>query len=631
MESVKWILRVFGFVMAPGLFFPMNAQQLNIEWGKNFGGTYTEVGKAVTADVSGNSYCVGYFNGMMDADPGPAYLPLVSAGMQDVFLVKTSAAGQTLWAKRMGGSQSDLANSITIDQQGNVYITGSFMGMADFDPGNATFNLTSFTSFSQDIFVAKYDQSGVFQWAISFGGDGYYDSLGNTYDAVSSGYGIQFDKHGSLLLTGRIHGCIDFHPGIGVDTLSARMAPACCIVKLGLDGNLRWAKQLGGGLHGTEGYGIQSDAGGNVYTCGVFSDSADFDPGLNTHWMHCIAYNHAFVSKLDSNGNFVWARQLGGSSSYDQATAQSLDIDGFGNVVIGGHFKGNGDFDPGTNAAYLQSNGQYDCFLLKLNGGGQFIWAKRIGELYNDYCYSVSIGLTGFIYTTGNFRGSVDFDPGVMSKQLTSASLFAADLYMTCFNSSGDLIDATRIGGNGTDGGNAVSANNNGLVYLCGFLSGPTTIQTIYQTQSLTSFGGIDIFLMKLKEPVLPVLTSIQEARMVREPVYEIRESVDVDALPCTLKAGREQDEETRQRPLVYPIPSKGIVTIEYPYSVHHANLKVMNASGEMVYEAGHSYGRVYRLDLGKERKGNYLLEIRYTPSGEKQEKTDLVKLIIID
>lgn len=629
MGHVNWVLRVIGMTIAPGLFLTMNAQTINIDWAKSSGGTNTEVGKAVTADVLGNSYCVGYFNGMMDADPGPAFMPLVSAGMQDVFIVKTSASGQTLWAKRIGGSQPDIATAATLDQYGNLYITGSFRGTVDFDPGSGIYNLASFSTGSQDIFTAKYDPNGNLLWAQRFGGEGYTDSLGNTYAAVSSGYAIRYDQHDHILLTGRILGCIDFDSGPGVDTLSARISPACFIVQLNLDGQLRWARQLGGGLHGVEGYGIGYAANGDVYTSGVFGDSADFDPGPNTWWMRSMAYSQAFVSKLDSNGQFIWARQAGGQTLNDQATAQSIDVDGIGNVVTGGQFKGNGDFDPGPAAALMQSNGQLDIFLLKLDASGQFVWVRQTGGPQNEYCYSVSIGMNGLIFATGNFRGSVDFDPGYLTQVLSSASTYASDLYVTCYTTSGDLMQAVGIGSNGGDGGNAVYANQTGHVNVCGYLSGPAMVGLTGGLQSTGWFGGIDIFQMKFKDATLPVLSVANEARMMWNTGNSVNEPVNVDASFGDPKAGWTHEGEMHQRPLVYPVPCKRMFTIEFPKPVKSGWLRVFNMAGELLYATDAVVGKVCLVDPGYLKSGNYLLEVSYSVRCEPEPHVNYIRFSV--
>ncbi len=137
------------------------------------------------------------------------------------------------WVKQMGGAGGEVGNSITLDNNGNIYTTGSFFGTCDFDPGSGTYNLTSFGYY--DIFVSKIDASG----------------------------------------------------------------------------NFLWAKQMGGADR-MRGYSIAVDNNGNVYTTGDFYGTCDFDPGSGTYNLTSFGLNYTFLSKLNTTGNFVWAKQIGG-------------------------------------------------------------------------------------------------------------------------------------------------------------------------------------------------------------------------------------------------------------------------------------------------------------------------------
>ena len=108
---------------------------------------------------------------------------------------------------------------------------------------------------------------------------------------------------------------------------------------------------------------VALDGSGNVYTGGSFSRTADFDPGAGTADLTSAGGGDIFVSKLDSNGNFVWARRMGGMSS-DWPLGVALD--GSGNVYTGGFFFGTADFDPGAGTANLTSAGLSDIFVSKL-------------------------------------------------------------------------------------------------------------------------------------------------------------------------------------------------------------------------------------------------------------------------
>ena len=114
-------------------------------------------------DANGNVYTTGFFQGTPDFDPGSGIFNLNSTGGLDVFIQKLDASGNFVWAKQLGDTSSDNANSITVDASGNVYTIGYFSGTADFDPGSGTFNLTSVGGL--DVFISKLDASGNFVWA----------------------------------------------------------------------------------------------------------------------------------------------------------------------------------------------------------------------------------------------------------------------------------------------------------------------------------------------------------------------------------------------------------------------------------------------------------------------------------
>jgi hypothetical protein len=118
-----------------------------------------------------------------------------------------------------------------------------------------------------------------------------------------------------------------------------------------------WAKKIGGSSDDGAS-AIAGDAAGNIYTIGYFVGTVDFDPGPGTYNLNGPA---TFVSKLDSLGNFVWAKQLGNSSGI------SLSVNGKGDVFVLGSFPDTVDFDPGPGIFNLAATGYYDSFICKLD------------------------------------------------------------------------------------------------------------------------------------------------------------------------------------------------------------------------------------------------------------------------
>ena len=137
-------------------FAPLNTEASagDFVWAKSMSGTGADIAFSIFIDSSGNVYTTGYFTGTVDFDPGAGTSNLTSVGSTDIFISKLDSSGNFVWAKSMGGTGTDQANSISIDSSSNIYTTGYFAGTVDFDPGAGTSNLTS-ASGSNDIFILK--------------------------------------------------------------------------------------------------------------------------------------------------------------------------------------------------------------------------------------------------------------------------------------------------------------------------------------------------------------------------------------------------------------------------------------------------------------------------------------------
>jgi alpha-tubulin suppressor-like RCC1 family protein len=473
-----------------------------------FGGSTSDIGYSIAVDSSGNVYTTGNFNGTVDFDPGASTNNLTSAGGNDIFVSKLDSSGNFVWAKRLGGAAADEGNSIAVDSLGNVYTTGSFFGTADFDPAAETTNLISSPGIERNIFVSKLNSSGNFEWAKGFGATGF--DVGRT---------IAVDSSGNVYTTGSFSGRVDFDPGTGEANLESSSAVVADIfaLKLNSSGNYVWAKSLGGtGID--EGYSIAVDSSENVYTTGYFNDTADFDPGASTNNLTSAGVNDIFVSKLDSSGNFVWAKRLGGTAA---DVGRSIAVDSSGNVYTTGYFIGRADFDPGAGQANLTSasgsgGSDRDVFVSKLDSSGNFVWAKGLGGTAADESNSIAVDSSGNVYTTGFFNGIADFDPGAGEANLTSAG--GNDIFVSKLNSSGNYVWAKRLGDTLSDTGRSIAVDSSGNVYTTGNFNGTVDFDPGTGEANLTSNGSNDVFVLKLTPsgeslgssvPAAPTLNSI--------------------------------------------------------------------------------------------------------------------------
>ncbi|MCP4441763.1 MAG: T9SS type A sorting domain-containing protein [Aureispira sp.] len=179
----------------------------NFTWAETIGGSANDQGNAITSSSS-NIYITGYFSDTTDFDPSTSTANQVSNGNADIYILKLTTSGHFAWVKTIGGSNFDKGSSIYIDNQENVYTSGTFVSLVDFDPNSGTHNLTSMHS-SGEFFLSKLDLSGNLIWAHSMPGS----------SSGSSAPRIVVDASKNVYTTGGYSGTLDFDPRLGTHNL----------------------------------------------------------------------------------------------------------------------------------------------------------------------------------------------------------------------------------------------------------------------------------------------------------------------------------------------------------------------------------------------------------------------------
>ncbi|TXD84617.1 T9SS type A sorting domain-containing protein [Subsaximicrobium wynnwilliamsii] len=480
-----------------------------IDFVNSFGSLGFERPTGLALDSDKNIYNTGLFLQTVDFDPGSGVFELTSNGSEDIYITKSTPDGTIIWAKQIGGTQSDESSQLTLDDQGNIYLTGTFSGTADFDPSSAVTELTSAGFF--DGFILKLDTDGNFIYVKQFSSP--ISSLRTST--------ITIDASGDLIVSGRFRDTVDFDPGAGVFELTASTASdGIFILKLTSDGNFVWAKGILGNGQGRIA-AIDTDQTGNIIASGEYNNgSRDFDPSSNVFVLATRGIEWAmFVLKLDTNGDLVWAKQITGTA---ENYGGDVVVDSVGDIYLNGFYQGTLDFDPGSGIFELTSNGSFDIYTMKLNANGDYIWATSVGGPSFDLGINLDITPDNELLNIGIFRGTVDFDSSNDVNEFTA--LGNQDVFVSRTDANGNYIDTFIYGGPDFDHGFIILTDDVGDYYITGFFGGTSDFDPGMGEVFLTSNGNADGYVLKLNKPTLDITKSNydNEIQLYPNPVRSV-------------------------------------------------------------------------------------------------------------
>jgi len=434
------------------IFVSKNSASGDLIWVKTFGDPLgnNPQAESVAVDASGNVHVTGYFGGPIDFDPGPgtSILNPASEGIPTAFVLKLTAAGDLAWAKPLGGGGGTRGLSIAVDSAGNVISGGWFRGdccapPADFDPGAGETGLI-FASGFRDGYVSKLDSNGNFVLVKRF------TSAGD--DVVT---GVTVDASGNFYVTGGFDDEMYFMEylasGGTLENSGTGLAPcrgSCSFVaKYGSSGSFQRVARFVGDS-GLTSQDVAVDSSGSVYVTGSMSGGADFNFDISVGFTPTVVSTgerDVFVTKLDSSGNYAWAKAFGSVPSDDEG--KRIAVDASGGVFITGTYASAGDFDPGAGTSLLGHSpnccGMWDnddIFAMGLNSSdGTFQWAHGFGGTYADNAGGVAVSGSGLVYVTGGFTATVDFDSGAGTVERSSTTnAFTSDAFIASYSTGGD-------------------------------------------------------------------------------------------------------------------------------------------------------------------------------------------------
>jgi len=408
------------------------AQAPAIDWQKSFGGTTIESAGIILQTTEGG-YIVSCNTQSNDGDVTGNH------GNTDIWVVKLSVSGAIQWGKTLGGTESDIAQSILKTRDGGYVVAG----YTDSNDGDVTGNHGN-----NDFWVVKLSNAGIIQWQKTLGGtqEDYAYSIQQTIDGGYIVVGNTGSNDGDV--TGN-HGGSDMW-----------------IVKLSATGTFQWQKTLGG-TYSDSGYSIQQTKDGGYIAAG-FAASNNGD--VTGH----IGNLDYWVVKLTNTGTIEWEKSLGGTAS---EVTTSVEQTSDGGYIIAGMTK---SYD-GDVTGYHGGNG-YDYWIVKLSGTGIIQWQKTLGGTEDDFTWSIKQTIDGG-YIVGGSSLSTDGD--------VSGNHGYYDFWVVKLSSTGTILWQKTLGGNfnefcaniqqTSDGGYIIGGSS-------GFVSGDVT----------TNNGSNDCWIVKL-------------------------------------------------------------------------------------------------------------------------------------
>lgn len=448
----------------------------------DFTGTGYTLGTDIAVDPQDNVYILGTLDGTADFDLGKGAASGVGTSVTteifSSFVAKYDTAGVLQWVTTFGdGTHVDngARDTMEVDSQGNVYITGRFANPIQLGEFTLTPQETT------DLFAAKIGSSGTFQWAISRSFNVGRD--GTSYDA---GFAVAVDDAQSAVYIG--------------GASSAEMVFMRLDTETGDEVWTRFSQHTDIAIGGTVNT-LDTDALGNIYAGGAYIAETQLGPHVLTESKpdKGLLLEDAYVTKLTPNGNFEWAKSIQGIGRERVEALEVRDA----SVYLGGAFGG----DQTVTRTYqrtatfgtleLQSTGEFDAFVGEMTTAGDFAWVKGFGGATGAEAVKDLLVLdNGELFLSGTFDSdSADLDPSETESHVVLQNGNEVDVFISHLTSTGNFLNGWRLGGESIDRSGGLAVASDGTIYANGLVRATADLPTgdlfVGTTAYLLTFADI--------------------------------------------------------------------------------------------------------------------------------------------
>ncbi len=549
-DNTKLNTLLWGMILLtsyPVMLFSQTIPRL--DWGTYHGGNAIDASRDIAMDDLGFLYILG----SSESNNGvslPGGHQENNAGSFDAFLAKYDQEGNRLWATYFGGPGDEYGQSVDVDNEGNVYITGS----TNSTEGIATTGSyqTTFGGGATDAFIAKFDIDGDLVWATYMGSDGYEITNSIAADDQGNVFIIGWTNSADGLTTSNAFSP-DYNGG-NHDAFLARMDD---------EGGINWITYLGGSGDDT-GLQVRINPGGDLVVSGWTSSTNNIATANAYQTTYGGGTADVFLALFQIDGSRIWSTYYGGS---EDEYADALEVAASGDIYIAG---------PCTSPNALSSasahqpviGGGFDAFIARFSSEGERIWGSYYGGASNDVAYALTLDNMGSIYMAGHTM-STDGIATVNAHQTENGG--GSDAYLVRFTEDGVREWASYYGGDGEEQAFGMEVDENDRIYITGNTGSSGQISTPGAFQENFGGGMQDAYLARFSPCEDPV-AELTNGGYICEPSDVVMELILTGTPPFTITYSVDGVE----RPPVTAESSPFFLTVELPWT---DSIKILSVS----------------------------------------------------
>ena len=438
--------------------------------------------QSIATDQNGNVNICGQYQSTSAFSIGNnKSLPIST--QQAAFIIQYDSSGTPQWFNVVDGASFDYGQSVATDSVGNVYFGGHYISSSSITIGNG-FTLPSSTGSGYDVFLIKYNSTGLAQWAKSIRGS-----------SSDLGEHVATDSSGNVYLTGRYSSTSTISIGNGL-TIPISSGVDAFIIKYNTFGTPLWFKTING-TSSDYGMSVATDSNGNVYIGGYYNSTSTVSLGSGLS-LPISSTNDAFIVKYDTYGAPLWFKTINGTNS---DYGENLATDSDGNVYFSGQYLPSTSTISLGNGLSLPANSSTtgrDAFIVKYDSSGNALWFKTLVGSNIVYAHGVATDSDGNVYIGGLYDSTSTVSLG---SGLSLPASTGQDIYIVKYDSTGNLLQYNTIDGTNYGYAYSVATDSNGNVYIGGRYNSTSTV-SLGSGLSLPISTGQDGFIIKYNFPV---------------------------------------------------------------------------------------------------------------------------------